>query len=338
MLDLFIQIPGPSFLWIFTLYSAIISLIVYYLKKYDYTSNLRIPEPTSLKPIEIAYLRKGIRGALMFSIFGLEKKKALEITPFFKTKLTLIKPLEIDESKLTEQEQIIYNYIGDGKYYRHLYSRGILKSLDRTLQPMLKKLQQLQLAVDDKLIAHHWKTLIIGLILIELFGGIKLYFGITREKPIAFLLLFMVLFAYLFVRTFHPNKVETSTLGKKFLKTAQKRFEWLKLSQNKSELQSDQNLWYTIAAFGITKELSEDMGETMEVPYEIEARSSKSYLASNRESSYDKGCAGCSGGANRAKSKGWGGWSTGGCTGCGSGCSGGCGSGCGGGCGGCGGS
>ena len=186
MLEQFIQIPGPIFLSIFTLYAGIVSLLVHLYERNDYTSKLRVPEPTSLNPLEIAYLRKGIRGALMFSLFGLERKNALEITPFFSTKLTLIKPLDYQIDKMTEQEKIIYNYIGDSKYYRHLYCRGVLKALDKSLQPVFAKLQQMKLAVDNRVAAHHWKAFIVGFALIEVFGGLKLYFGITRDKPVFF--------------------------------------------------------------------------------------------------------------------------------------------------------
>ena len=79
-IDFLISIPGPTFLVCFSLYSILIIYFTsYFLKRYDTTRNLEVPEPTKLSSLEIAILRKGIKGAIVHSIFNLWRKKAITI-------------------------------------------------------------------------------------------------------------------------------------------------------------------------------------------------------------------------------------------------------------------
>lgn len=335
MLEYLVQIPGPTFLLYYAIFAFTILLLIYLYSQNDYTRSTKLPEPTSLTPIDIAILRKGIRGALNYSLLSLYWKKAIEVTPFVSSKSILIEQLPCEEAKLNNIEHVLYQYVNDKpKYHRHFYSPGIVKAVDEAMQPNIERLQHEMLAVDEAVIRRSRIAMIVGFALVESLGLLKLFLGTTNDKPIGFLILSMIVYGILILWMFNPSKIKRSALGEKFLKTCRRRFKWLKDPYNKKELFIDKNILYTLATFGVLKKIKVDVGGELEIPYELERSSASNFLHPARVSSYGNGCAGCTGGTSRRSSGG--GWFFGCSGGCGSGCSGGCGGGCGG-CGGCGG-
>ena len=281
----------------------------------DYTLNYEVPEPTSVLPIEVAILRNGIKGAIIISIFNLWKRKAINLT--LGKRSVLMEKINSSASEFSDLEHTIYHNLSKPRYYRDFYRQKAIKTLEQVIEPNIKKLKEMKLLADKSIIGHYWTGVILGILLLLAFGGTKLYFGIVREKPFGFLVLLLIISHIVLFMIIQPNKVRITTLGKNFLVTAQKRFEWLKTQKSNKNLLKDENLQYGIACFGIAAFMGSELGKVLQNPFVLEQRTDSLFGGT--------GCAGCGGY----------GCSGGGCSD--AGCSGGCSGGCGGGCGGCGG-
>ncbi len=314
MIDNLINIPGPIFLIVYLIYGVIVILIskVYVAK--DYSLKYEMPEPTKLDPIDIAILKNGVRGAMIISIFNLWRLKAVDIS--LNKKSVVLKKRIVKTSKLNLLEKTIYGYIQQPKFYRHLFKRTSIKTIERIIQPNKSKLKEYKLIPETSIINHHWKGVLLGTFFLLGLGGLKFYLGLIRDKPVVLLLLLIVLFLIILVVVIKPRNNKTTALGKLLLQKSQQRFEWLKDSEEGSALLKDDNLLYGIAIFGVSSFGDSKLGALIENPSLLDQGSRISSLG------YGYGCAGCGGGGC-----GGGGCSSGGCS---SGCSGGCGGGCGG--------
>lgn len=298
MTDFLIKIPGPQFLLISAIYSTSVIFIARLYLKRDYTKNLEIPEPTKIEPFEISILKFGIKGAVVTSIFNLWKNKALHISQADKHFAISQKPYS--SNRLNRLERAIYNFAGNGKFYWQFFNRQSLNTVEKILIEPNLKLQELKLIPDKKVKKYQWKTVIFGILFILIPNGIKLYFGIIRNKPHTLLIFFLIIYVIAIILFLNPNKEKISTLGARFLKTSEKRFEWLKFSKSGEDLLADNNLLYAIALFGVSPFMGLGLGSLLDI--------SNSYppMATNQSSGNGcSGCGGCSGGCG------------GGCGGCG---------------------
>jgi uncharacterized protein (TIGR04222 family) len=296
MIDKLISIPGPIFLIVFAIFAFIVIYLAWKYSKSDYTKNLELPEPTKLSPLNIAILRRGIKGAIITSIFNLWRIKAIDITQ--NKKNVFIKQKRHFEGELNKLERSIYNFSSQPRFYKHLYKKSALKKLENILKPNKTLLQELKLAPDIAIINRHWRAAFLGLVLLLVLGGTKLYFGVIREKPVAFLVLLLISSIIVLFSVIKPNRVKTSALGNRFLEVSDKRFEWLKKKESDKDLLKDDNLLYGIALFGISSFAGTGLGSVLENPILIESSAN----------TIGHGCSGggsCSGGCSS------------GCVGCG---------------------
>jgi len=304
MFELIKEIPGPNFLLLYAGISILVVFIAKLIVDNDYTRDLEIPETTKLSPLEIAYLTRGLKGAVIVSIFNLWKNKQIEITRVNND--IALKQISDESNDLNKLESAILNYSKTQKFYKSFFQKESIKTTQKILLPTKEKLENLKLLADSSIVKRNWTASFLSILVLMLFGGTKLFLGISRDKPVGFLIILMVLALCAVIFILKPYKVTFSSLGKKFIAASAKRFEWLKAKENTS-LATDDNLLFGISLFGISAFMNSNLGETLEDPYLLEKRA-----GANSGS-------GCSG------------------AGCGGGSSDGGGSGCGGGCGGCGG-
>lgn len=300
MIDYFISIPGPYFLFIYAVYAMVIILFFKLYVNKDYSHNFEVPEPTKLQPTDIAILKNGVKGAILTSLFNIWRLKGVDIS--LDKKSILLKQLHTDTTKFNKLEKIIYEYIKQPTYYKQLYNVTLVKTIENKLHPNLTRLQELNLIPDSKIIKHHWRGFIYGTILLLGFGGLKLYFGIVRDKPITFLILLMLTSVIILFNVVNPKKVRISALGKKLLVKTHQRFAWLKSSKEYVTMGMDDNLLYGIAIFGISSFIGTELGKYLENPMLLDQR-----MSSNGNGF---GCSSCGGGCG-------GGGCGGGCGGCG---------------------
>lgn len=186
------------------------------------------------------------------------------------------------------------------------------------LDPSLIKLRRLNLIADENVFNRSLKIFYASVFLTVLAGVPKLILGIMNNKPVLFLIGFLVVAIYLLFKYLYPKRNGTTALGRKFIKRSQIRFEYLlqKIGTKKEEYSiSPYKFQYVASVFGIGLLL--DNAETG-LMQNVLAQPAWYYSTGFWQPfGYGRG-SGCSGGSA----------CSGGCSG-GSGCSGGCG-GCGG--------
>ncbi|WP_075589700.1 TIGR04222 domain-containing membrane protein [Labilibacter marinus] len=315
IIETLINMPGPWFLLWFGLYAiAIILAVSSLIKNNDPTSKLEIPEPTSLDALDIAILRKGVRGAIVHSIFNLWRKKVIQINGKFLSMQT-INP---NAKGLNKVEEAICKLSEKPLLFKNILQKKTMPSLEVLIEENKKQLEKKKLTPNDDLKkwVERWFTL--GILLIYIPGSLKLFLGISRDKPVLFLVLLLIVIGFIAVLIIRPNKVRITTLGRKFIERCKDRFEWIKTSTEGEALLEQDNLLYGVAAFGVAAIATGGLMGVIEDPAAFDKKATAMTAGF--------GCASCGGGCTSS-----------GCSG-GGGCSSGCGGGgCGGGCGGCGG-
>jgi len=146
----------------------------------------------------------------------------------------------------------------------------------------------------------YWNASLFSLILLLFFGGTKFFLGVSRDKPVSFLFVLLLLSVIAVFYYIKPYNIKYSALGKKFINASSQRFSWLK-EGDKNSVMVDDNLLYGIALFGMSSFMGASYSNFLENPLLLETKAGSS-------NGYGCGGAGCGGG---------GGCSGGGCGGCG---------------------
>jgi uncharacterized protein (TIGR04222 family) len=303
MIELLGNIPGPYFLLVYFVFSVVIIIIAKIIAGRDSTRNMEIPEPSRLSPLEMAFLSKGVKGAVIVSIFNLWKKKKIEIKQGKNS--VILNPISNDFSGLNNIESHFLMRITGNMLYQDFFYWRSLKNYKGMLQPNIDNLKNLNLFPTNEIKIRYWIAFLVSAAILIGFGGTKLLLGISRDKPVAFLFILITISIIALFYIIKPHKVRFTALGRKFIASSSKRFEWLKMNDSNALLEDD-NLLYGVALFGISAFIGSIYGKCLAEPRLLET-----YAHIDQGSS----CSGtsCSGGGCG------GGGGGGGCGGCGGG-------------------
>lgn len=301
MIDFLISIPGPSFLLIYVAFSAGVILLCRWFARHDKTSSIPTPEPTTLQAWELAYLKDGIKGAIKASFVALLKRELLFVKKDRKKAYLRARSKATSQSIL---EQEILTFFKREKPYADLFRTETILGIERRLSPQVEDLRKKGLlpTTSDKVRGR--LALLAGLILLTSVAGTKIYFGISLFKPVTFLIILMI--AAIITHIIVLTRTQRTTLARRLLATAQKRFRWSKSSP--SAFHNNDDLVYAVALYGMLPVVGTELGTVIDDPK----------LFDNASNMSNGGCggAGCSGGGGGGCSGG-GGCGGGGCGGCG---------------------
>jgi len=301
MIEFIRSIPGPLFLLLYIVYSTIVIIAVKLYVSKDDTTQLDVPEPTKVQPVDIGLLKGGVRGAIRVAVYNLLKKKAISIK---KEGKKIIVRQKSSVGSLNNLEKAVYRAIGKKTDFINIYKGNY----DSAIIECKRRLQDMHLTPSRNTLKRNNIATWLGFILLLSLGVLKLILGILHHKPYGFLIVIIVLACIGLYYIVNPAKLRMSNLGKRFVKDAETRFTWTKKIDKRNVQSSQYDVLYGVALFGITPFLGDGYGDL------VDSGTSLFFRIHG-----DRGCASC-----------------GGCTS--SSCSGGaCGSSCGGGCGGCGG-
>ncbi len=308
MLDLIESIPGPVFLAVYLFYAVAVILIMKKLAAGNAGYSGMPVEPTSLSPVELSILGNGTRGAVVTAVFSLWEKGLVDVSSE-DGKVKII-PKKGDRKGLNSIESSIYDRAsGTDTFLKDLTGSGFAASAENITAAERGRLVNLGLLPDIAMIDRHRNASAGAVILLIVFGGIKLFLGISNEKPVTFLLILMVISVIAAVFMIRKKSMSATESGKRLLERSRTRFSHLNQAESGKSVLSNKDLLYGAALFGISGLAGGAiLGELGDVALLDKGLKSSSGTGS--------GCASCSGG----------------CSG-----DGGSGDGCGGGCGGCGG-
>lgn len=305
MIDFITNIPGKYFLlyFVFYVFLLIIMVKIYRAIRDLYFGNKKQPNTYDVNYIEMAFLKQGVKGAVSTVVFNLWNKKIINISKKNKTITVNKKTTKKDNDEPIEN--LIYSYAHSVTYLSRLYTDSNIKEkINRALKSNITNLQKLNLLYSNQRNSENKIVFYISLLAVYVVSFIKLFMGISRDKPVLFLILLMIAAGFAMYYFLKPKQI--TPLGKDFLNLSNIQFEHFKQSQHNSTIMEDNSIIYAIALFGVSPFLMDSS---------LQETFSGTELYNNSASSDSSGAGGGDGGS--------------GCSGCSSGCGGG-------GCGGCG--
>lgn len=206
-----LELTGPKFLLFYVIVLVIAIIIATLLRRWLIRSNEDFSvKRISVDPYEAAFLRGGPQQAIDTAIAMLVKSNFLKVSKTDR-KLSIIRKLQPGAHRL---EQLVLNTVA---------SKGTIKIADirskvlRSAGPVADRLKTLGLVVSDQQWSAARKASAFALTLVLLLGVIKIGIGISRDRPVGFLVVLCILTALIAFGFFNTRPVATK-LGKRALK------------------------------------------------------------------------------------------------------------------------
>ncbi len=302
MLDILVQIPGPIFLVLFTGLSVVCIFIGWLWVNADGSTQYPLPELTRFDPLTLAALRGGRNAVMRTAVFSLLERNLVQFQG--KSRNVEIQGMPSDQKPRTGIEKEVYQFVQTPRRSRDLFLNADLRRrIEPHLAAIYRELEQLHLirTGSDRLWA--WLGTLVMFLVIAGVGGTKLILGLTRGRPVLFLVILLIV-SFIFLFSVAKPWSLSSRLGCRYLKKLGKQFGWLKETVKQRESSEGIDPAFGVAIFGA----GILAGSTFYTSYgEAFARSS---------SGSSGGCGGGCGGGGCGDG-GCGGGGCGGCGGCG---------------------
>lgn len=238
LLGLLAQVPGPTFLLFFAGFSIACIAIGWWLVNADSFASNPLPEPAHFDPVAIAALRGGWRAVVETALFDLWKKKLIDIKEgisqdFYlgtniETQIFEVQSAQKNNKTLTPIEKEIYQFLQSSKKTEDLFHDIDLKiKIEGYLAPVYSELKQLGLIRTEEDMTRAMWIATITAIIMAIVGGAKLYLGITRGRPVIFLILLLGASIFALFTTIKPTATLTRR-GRRYLGTIEKQFDMAK--------------------------------------------------------------------------------------------------------------
>lgn len=245
MLSALMAIQGSDFIVYFLVAAIFSGLLLWGVNRIsDSSRHYEAPFPTKLHPYTLALLRGGEKAVLETALFSLHQRGILK----FNTTASGITLLACNpESSLPEHpiDREIYYFAPQPlpAFFKNPKFAAVLKP---SIARLVHELEQYHLyrvpqtyLVWVRLIP--WTVFVIGLI--------KLGLGISQDKPVAFLLVALIMF-FITLKILVPSKL--SLLGKDFLEALPTRFDWIRHKLDTPAQLRGIDPAFAIAALGVT--------------------------------------------------------------------------------------
>jgi uncharacterized protein (TIGR04222 family) len=147
-------------------------------------------------------------------------------------------------------EKEVYTFLSTTVEPKTLFtSKSLKEKIKEYCQPIHSTLQRYGLAKTEEDKRHAKKLFFVMAAPLVVLGGTKLYFGITREKPIWFLVILLFFSINILYKVVSPESIPTP-FGKKYVKKMKKQFSWMKNSVKKGIFPEGVDPGFCVALFG----------------------------------------------------------------------------------------
>ena len=300
MIQMLTKIPGPQFLLIFAVLAFASILFAWYLANADGSGDYRMPGPNSLDPMLISALSGGKNAVIRTVIFDLWNRNMIKISG--EGPAALIEGIPSSEKLGSTIHEAVYQFTLRGtKQPSQLFSDTKLNTeIDALLEPTLRDLERQRLLQRSDDLSRTRLAFWAAILIIAAIGGTKLVLGISRYKPVGFLVVELIISFIALMAAVRPWGLKPTRLGYRYLKRLKKHFGWMQEHLSKKNHYTGIDPVFAVAIFGV----SPLIGSPLFDPFGKAFRT-----GSTSQSSGCGGSSGCSGGG--------GGGGCGGCGGCG---------------------
>lgn len=245
MLPALMAIQGSDFIIYFLVAAILSSLLLWGANRIsDSSRNYEAPFPTKLHPYTLALLRGGEKAVLETALFSLHQRGVLN----FNTSASGITLLAVNpEASLPEHpiDREIYYFAPQAlpEFFKNPKFAAVLKP---SIARLVHELEQYHLyRVPQSYLT--WVRLIPWTVFV--IGLLKFGLGISQDKPVAFLLIALILF-FIILKKLVPSKL--SLLGKDYLDALPTRFAWIRHKLDTPAQLRGIDPAFAIAALGVT--------------------------------------------------------------------------------------
>jgi uncharacterized protein (TIGR04222 family) len=219
------SIPGTEFISLYAAYAlGIIILLKIILWIKDDSRNYPAPPESEITPFEIAVLRNGsnLKAILHTILFSLWQNRLITIRD---DGFAFTSPHMDKNQKQSDMERDILQYLTvPRKPDSIIKDPAVLEKLKILLAPVKENLIQKKLVFSDDMIKIFKKTFYVFLIVLLFPAIIKLFLGISRDKPVFFLVV-LIIAATVFISSIYKNSTAYTSSGRKYLQELIKRYK-----------------------------------------------------------------------------------------------------------------
>lgn len=294
-----IKIPGPQFLLIFLILAVACIYLAWQWANADGSKEHSMPGPHTLDPVSVSALSGGNNAVIRTVVFDLWNRNLLKIKG--EGTSAVLEGVSSDENKGTLVHEVIYRFTLEGAKQPSLLftDHNLSAEIEAHLKPTYRELERLRLFQTESDYDSTKMSFWTALSVIAGFGGTKLVLGISRSKPVGFLVLELIVSLVVLLLALRPWAPKPTRLGYQYLKRLKKHFGWMQEHLSKKNHYTGIDPVFAVAIFGV----SPLIGSPLFDPFGQAFRTGSTSTGS--------GCGGgCSGG-------GGGGGCGGGCGGCG---------------------
>lgn len=300
MIQMLTKIPGPQFLIIFALLALVCIYFAWNWANADGSGDYRMPGPNSLDPILISALSGGKNAVIRTVIFDLWNRNLIKISG--EDAAAVIEGVPSSEKRRSAIHEAVYQFTLRGtRQPSQLFSDTNLNAeVDALLEPTFRDLERQRLLQTKEDLSRTRFAFWTALSIVAAFGGTKLVLGISRYKPVGFLVVELIISFIVLMAALRPWGLKPTRLGYRYLKRLKKHFAWMQEHLSKKNHYTGIDPVFAVAIFGV----SPLIGSPLFDPFGKAFRT-----GSTSQSGGCGGSSGCSGGG--------GGGGCGGCGGCG---------------------
>ncbi len=254
MIEMLIRIPGPTFLGYFICLSFVCILLGRLWVNADGSTQYPLPELTRFDPLSVAALRGSWASVIRTAIFSLWNRKLVEIKItkhwWKRDEIKIIRMPKRKEVLSPIEEEIYRLLLTPSEPSDLLQDTGFRERIQGHLEPINRQLKELHLvrSASDRFRA--WIATLVMARVIGAVGGTKLYLGITRGRPVLFLIILLIVSLIVLFGVLKPQAIFTK-LGRHYLKELQEHFGWVKESLEAGSAPEGIDPTLAIAIFGV---------------------------------------------------------------------------------------
>lgn len=225
MIEFIRQIPGPVFLMAFSTFSLLSIFLAKLLTDADGSSNHAFMEQAGLDPVETAVLQGGVDSVIRSRVFSL-MNLGLVVIDGQKKNMRIQASGTASPSGLSALDREILAFLSTPRTPRELFRNNDFRTrIEGHLRDVLTGLEQRHLIRSEAQQERAVRITLFSGALIAALGGLKLYLGITHGRPVAFLVILLLVSEVLLFFIFKKGKGLTR-LGRDYLKNLRERFRW----------------------------------------------------------------------------------------------------------------
>lgn len=297
MFELIRQIPGPVFLVAFSAFSLFCMVLMRLLTDADGSSSHAFMEHPDLDPVAVALLQGGVNSVIRSRVFSL-MNLGLVFIEDQKKRMRVRASGKASPGGLSALDSEVLAFLSTARKPGELFrNKGFRTRVENCLADVRASLERRHLIRSQIQQGRAVRIALFFGVLIAAFGGLKLYLGVTHGKPVAFLVIFLLVSELVLFFIFKKGKGLTRG-GRDYLKNLRERFKWTLTRQT---LPQGVDPAYLVALYG-----AGHMSVSFLYPQYSEAF--------KRNAASSSGCSGgCGGGCSGSSSGGC----SGGCGGCG---------------------